>query len=307
MSRGARAVLLVVLLAGSAWADGGIFPRAAVVKPARTPDQRALVRFDGTSETLVVETTLQGEGKDFAWVLPLPAEPQIEASTTGLFPTLEVVCAPRVWTTTEAGWVFLLAPWPLLAYVAIRRGGWRGAVVSWLVICGIVAVVAVTVPSMQAGPSPSPTGVTVISRKGVGAFDTTVVASADAGALRRWLTENGYHVPDAADAIVAEYVRDGWVFVASKLTRDADDAEVRRVHPLAFTFPTREAVYPMRLTGALEESLALELYVLGDSRAEVDGLEVDCCTGSLEDDLDPDTRSDDAPRELRRRGLGARS
>src|SRR6185436_18744733 len=96
MTRSACAVLLAVALCGIARADGVVLPGVAVVKPVRTPDQRALVRFDGKTETLVIETTLQGEGRDFAWILPLPAVPTIEASTTGLFPTLVVMCAPEL-------------------------------------------------------------------------------------------------------------------------------------------------------------------------------------------------------------------
>src|SRR6187455_3040117 len=87
---------LLVALAATAWADGVVVPSRAVVGPVRTPDQRALLTFDGTTETLVVETTLQGDGREFAWIVPLPAVPKVEASTTGLFPTLEVLTSPRV-------------------------------------------------------------------------------------------------------------------------------------------------------------------------------------------------------------------
>lgn len=122
---------------------------------------------------------------------------------------------------------------------------------------------------------------TVLSHEKVGVFDTATLDAKDPAALRAWLDANGFRAPDGIDGVVAEYLREGWVFVASKVHRDADDAEVRRIHPLAFTFPAKDAVYPMRLTGAANESLALDLYVAGDRRAEAEGLVVEYC-GSTE-------------------------
>ena len=96
MRRLAEALLILLLFDSVARADGVVIPSRAVAEPVRTPDQRALVAFDGSTETLVVETTFEGAGRDFAWIVPLPAKPVVEESTTGLFPTLEVLSAPRV-------------------------------------------------------------------------------------------------------------------------------------------------------------------------------------------------------------------
>ena len=164
----------------------------------------------------------------------------------------------------------------------------------------------VVVPTMQERARPAPAGVDVLSRKSVGALDTVVLAASEPRSLRRWLEANDFHVPDSIEPVVADYVNEGWLFVASKLARESDDGDVRRVRPLAFTFPTAEAVYPMRLTGAVNESLALELFVLGASRADVAGLEVVCCTNSLESDLDTANDGWSTTTELRRRGLGAK-
>src|SRR5206468_3677415 len=97
--------LVLLLWAVSAWADGVVVSGRAVVKPARTPDQRALLAFDGKQETLVIETTVQGEGRDFAWIVPLPAFPKTEESTSGLFPSLESTCAARLLNHDDHLWI----------------------------------------------------------------------------------------------------------------------------------------------------------------------------------------------------------
>ena len=291
--------LVVLAAAAAASADGVVVPGVAIVKPARTPDQRALLRFDGTTETLVIETTVQGEGRDFGWIVPLPAAPKIEASTTGLFPTLSLMCAPEVIDERAAskgghdgfGWtIFLSLGLGLWASARWRRASpFVVAVLSVpvLALLGFGSCGSRGSMSLRAGGE-SPQAVTVLSRGQVGAFDTATLEVRDPTALRAWLDANGFRAPDGIDDVVAAYVKDGWVFVASKIRRDVDDAAVHRVHPLAFTFPSKEAVYPMRLTGAANDSVALELFVVGDKRAEVSGLRVERCDDELLVRLDPD-------------------
>jgi hypothetical protein len=50
---------------------------------------------------------------------------------------------------------------------------------------------------------------------------------------------------------------------------------VRRVHPLAFTFATKEAVYPMRLTLAANPECAVELFVSDTGTAAATGMDVE--------------------------------
>ena len=84
---------LLLLLAGwLAWptdarADGKVFSQVTAVKTT-TPDQRALLHFADGTETLVVETTFVGAGTNFAWVVPLPAAPEITAVPRTVFTNL---------------------------------------------------------------------------------------------------------------------------------------------------------------------------------------------------------------------------
>src|SRR5512137_938443 len=97
MKAKAFAVLFFCLLAipGRILADGCVIAPTAVAK-VQIPDQRALIHFANGTETLVIDTSFQGEGTNFAWIIPVPSVPQIEAATQGLFPTLQGLFAPKV-------------------------------------------------------------------------------------------------------------------------------------------------------------------------------------------------------------------
>jgi len=121
----------------------------------------------------------------------------------------------------------------------------------------------------------SSTGPVELRRERVGAFDVATIDPGDGSGLGRWLDEHGFVAPPAVDAVATDYARRGWVFVAASLTTDAASADVRRVHPLAFTFPAKEAVYPMRLTLAANPECAVELFVFHGGTAAASGMQVE--------------------------------
>jgi hypothetical protein len=85
----ARLLLLCLLSAAPAFADGMILPQAYAQK-IETPDQQALIHFANNVEHLVIETSLVGTGTNFAWILPLPAPPKIEPVSEYFFSSLEL-------------------------------------------------------------------------------------------------------------------------------------------------------------------------------------------------------------------------
>jgi hypothetical protein len=112
-------------------------------------------------------------------------------------------------------------------------------------------------------------GVEVIGRETIGGYDVATLGAGEAEALGPWLADNGYTVPRAADPILAEYVDEGWRFVAIRLAPEAEG----RLKPLVVSFDTDEVVYPMRLAQAGTEPVNLTLYTLADGPRSVDGLE----------------------------------
>ena len=128
-------------------ADGIVLPPLAA--PAVTmPDQRALLVWHEKEhqETLVIESRFIGPGHDFAWVVPLPSKPTIEAATPGTLPTLASLFRPRFVDLAGyvAFWVALLAPLALCFIFPSAERKFRlmfGGVLSISMILALIASV----------------------------------------------------------------------------------------------------------------------------------------------------------------------
>jgi hypothetical protein len=62
--------------------------------------------------------------------------------------------------------------------------------------------------------------VQVISREPVGPYDRAILQTDDVGALRDWLNENDFQIPDAIDKKLQPYIDAGEVFIVIKLLAD---------------------------------------------------------------------------------------
>lgn len=176
----------------------------------------------------------------------------------------------------------------LAAVALVRWSGFSPLTMLLLIALGML-MAGLLLPPMarsKAGPAASTTtasGVSILERSLVGEFETTTIAATDAAALFDWLIANGYRFGTNTQPVIRDYVREGWVFVAAKLRREliSPGIATNALHPLCFTFKADRAVYPLRLTGVDNGPLSLELYVFGDARARVPGLEIDYCQKAL--------------------------
>jgi len=276
---GVLAALLAITPA--ALADGKIFrTQTADLTNVPMPDQRAAICFDGTHETLVIESGFTGAPNSettgdihhgYAWVVPLPAVAEVSEATPGTFPSLRALFSPRVEQRSyvAAGFIGVLVLFVLL--VGVYVGRW-GCVV--LAIGGVLLVV-VSLPFLggaRATISVPTADVTVLSRTNLGMREVTqVTGSADA--LLNWLAAQGVAISPSVSRVVDDYARDGWVFAAITMQLDSDAAKTELSSPpLVFRFPTTQAIYPMRLTGAdAQIPLDVELFVFSNGTASADG------------------------------------
>jgi hypothetical protein len=329
--------LLALLLgligfANGALADGKVFPPTAYPVEVRIPDQRAILAWSNGVERLVIETRFTGAGTNFAWVVPLPSAPKVEAATRGLFPTLTHLLRPRVIHSVPAwwrlvmfasaiGWLVLTVrqsgkirwfDWvagiavgfavggeelallgiPVLSACMISVFGVRVKKLTFGEVLMVVLIhflaVALLLPALaKAKAKGGSDSVEVLDRQLAGVFETTTLTARDPGALRDWLNTNGYVLPKDVEPVIADYLRDGWVFVASKVRRDATSTEAGSLHPLSFTFAAKEPVYPLRLTGVGNGNLEVDLFVFGPERAKAPGFKVRDCRRPQSPPSDP--------------------
>ena len=276
-------LLLMFCLPPAVLADGMVIPTVAFPAKVTIPDQRALIHFTNGTERLVIETRFTGAGTNFAWVVPFPSQPVIEAATSGLFPTLDYLFRPQITHEVSRDYLAILAVIGLVIVFQIARK--RASLLFIFVVALLLTMLmAMMLPTLGAAKSKamasgsSSQTVDILDRKLVGIFETTTIASRDPAALENWLRENGFVVSSNTGPVIAGYLKDGWCFVAAKIRRDRPESETSTPHPLSFTFKTDKPVYPMRLTGVDNDRLKVELYVFGPARAEAPHFKVERCT-----------------------------
>lgn len=265
-------------------ADGKMYRTpTALAANVTMPDQRALLHFTNGTERLVIETRFTGAGTNFAWVVPLPSQPVVEAASTGLFPTLQYLFLPPITHQVPRyyGWILGAIGLLLVLRLLVRSGS---SAIFVLMLVFVLFMLAAILPSLSkatakgggTADAASPP-VFILDRQLVGVFETTTIASRDPKALQTWLSENGFVVPTNSEPVIESYVKDGWVFVAAKVRRDQAANHTSTPHPLSFTFKTERPVYPMRLTGVDNGPLRVELYIFADHRARAPLFRVERC------------------------------
>ena len=280
---------LALLAPTVALADGMVIPRRAFAIPD-IPEQRALIHYADGTETLVIETSFIGGGSNLAWVVPLPAAPKVEPASNGLFPTLQVIFSPKILLSVTPWWLALpIAAILFCLYKLVQRSG---LIFVALLLLLVLLLAPFFLPALSvsrtAGMSTSArASVRVLNRQRAGLFDTVTLRSTDPAALLHWLEENGFSAPTNIAPVLADYVRDGWVFTAARLDTKAEENSTQATHPLAFTFKTSQPVYPLRLTAKATTSCRVDLYVFGPGRASIPGFTVQRCERPTYDEAQP--------------------
>jgi hypothetical protein len=107
-------------------------------------------------------------------------------------------------------------------------------------------------------------GPDIVLQQTVGAFDITVLQGGTASEVMDWLAANEYEQDPDAEPILAEYLEEGYLFAAFKLTNGADLDEI---HPIVLLFDNDEACVPIRLTRiAAVENMEVRAFFLADAR-----------------------------------------
>ncbi len=177
------------------------------------------------------------------------------------------------------------SPWPLIALTLpmllavqrVRQGTENKWAVLWMFLI-VAALSSLLLPALStAGVSVASTGSVIIhGRQTVGSYETVVISAQKADELMDWLKSNSFAAPAEITPVVADYLKDGWVFAAARLARTEQKGS-SAIHPLMFTFPTKKPVYPMRLTGVGNGNLKVDLYVFGAQRAKAQNFTVSRC------------------------------
>ena len=220
------------------------------------------VESDG-SLVMSVRILYNGAAANFAWILPVPAVPQISLGTDALFSALDQATTPTFAVTgdrTEG----TCAPDPGCVYDGPSYSGG----------CGIGCSSPSSAAATDAGQSASDSAVAAsdsgpglhVEQMGtVGPFETVVLSGGTGSEVVTWLMSHGYTITAASAPLLDAYASQGSHFVALRLH---GDASVNQIQPITLTMTATSPCLPIRLTAlATAPDLPITAFFLGDGRA----------------------------------------
>jgi hypothetical protein len=216
-------IVLAALMPAFARADGGFFPLWGYAMTEY--EQLAFLDWDegAGAETLIIMPGFGGTARDFAWVVPVPAEPEVGIAPRAIFDDLFAVTSPEYRT---------------------RENSWDCEEETHYDSGAIVLA-----------------DVDVIRREVIGVYDVMVVRATDGAALVDSLAAWGFLPPGGNSQVadlVDDYVARGWAFVT--MTVDAasfhdaypnapyGDFVFGGLQPIQLSFAAAAPVYPLRLS-----------------------------------------------------------
>ena len=256
------------------FADGVYIP-AAKKKLPDIPVQRALVKYHGGIESIIVESTLDGEGGDYGWIVPVPNQPtKFEKVSPGLLKTMSLQIQPKIHHVEpqhrvpgiriESFFAILI----VLTCLCIMRWGVKGCLYAIPLFFFLVCMIPnfISYRSSSGSISIHNPSVKIASSEIVGDYEISVLEVRDSSALNNWLENNGFST-FAVDATktIDNYISNNWLFVVAKLKTITDG--LATPHPIMLEFETDKPVYPMKLTAIPGTSVYLELFIVGKGEA----------------------------------------
>jgi MYXO-CTERM domain-containing protein len=227
---------------GGTFCDGGPAPM-----PVEQTGETILFVFDGAyvEAHIQIQYDPNTEAEQFAWIVPVTALPEFSVGSQRLFGNLLGATVPAygLGNNNEP--------------CGFDTGGFDdgcdgsgGAADEGGVFFDL------------GGPPPKEPEVVLATT--VGAFEVFVLDGGSVDGVMQWLGDNGFQQDMAAAPILEEYLNEGHLFVAFRLTAQA---EVGEIHPIALRYAGTEPCVPIRLTRiAAQEDMEIRALFLADGR-----------------------------------------
>jgi hypothetical protein len=220
-----RFVIGLLAAVAAALADGGMVapPDVAIEEYG----QVAIIRYQDDTEQLAVASSFRSEATDFAWILPLPAEPVVDSFRLALLDELQYYCRP------------------------LYRSG-----------SGIGCASAVS----DLGQFSDSLGVEQLGQGVIGPYAYQVLKAALPETLAGYLRNQGYELPSNAASVFGHYTDKHWQFFVVGRLRDSVEFVSDRSVGIRLTFASDSAVYPLYISRLSSGYSGVALYVVADHR-----------------------------------------
>jgi hypothetical protein len=245
-----KKILLLIIFISLIWADGGMMPPQGDYE-IYSSDQVAIIKILPDSEELsiLVKAHYVNDYNGFAWVIPLPSQPQVSEVDIELFTNLAHLTAPLY-----AG------------------GGCSG---PFSIGSGLG-------DNKEYGED----YYNVVSYDTIGFLGTVLIHTNIAATLTTWLNDNNYVVNASAEIIFEDYIDRNWnyFFVARADTTWQGSYENVGIR---FKFSSDTLIYPMKISSISSlDSNALYLYVIGEHKMFFDDAELEYANKICQKELD---------------------
>ena len=242
----AASCLAAITATGGAVAFCGFYVAKADTKLFNKASKVVMMR-DGERTVITMANDYQGELKEFAIVVPVPVvleEGQIHVTNNALIDHLDAYTAPRL--------VEYFDDDPCQEEIivsAVRRFSPQAE--------ALADAVSVQEKSL---------GVTIEAEYTVGEYDIQILSATQSDGLATWLTENGYKIPDGAEATLGSYIKqDTKFFVAKVNLEEQSKTGLKYLRPLQVAFESPRFMLPIRL-GTVNADGKQELFVFALTR-----------------------------------------
>jgi len=234
-----KKLLLLAIFVNLFWADGGMMPPQGDYE-IYSSDQVAIIKvLPGAEElSILVKTYWVNDYNGFAWVIPLPCQPQVSEVDVALFTDLAHLTAPLYAGGGCSG--------------PFRSGG------AW-----------------ENGNEYGQDYYNIVSYDTIGFLGTVLIHTNTADSLITWLNNNDYIVIAGAEAMFEDYMNRNWnyFFIArSDTTQQSSNESVG----IRFKFPSDTLVYPMKISSISSlGSTSLYLYIVGEHKMFFDNADLE--------------------------------
>ena len=106
----------------------------------------------------------------------------------------------------------------------------------------------------------------VVAQVQLGPLEATTLTGGDLAGVRQWLDSHGYRLRPEVSAQLDPYLRQGWSFVAMRLTGEKPLSG--QIDPVKLQFASDRLVYPMRMSAAAKNPQRVVIYALGEHRMQ---------------------------------------
>lgn len=230
---------LSLCLVEDVWACGCV-ATTDVVTPTLQAGERILFAVKDGKVTAHVQIQYQGAAEDFAWLVPVPAVPEVRVGHDAVFAALEAETAPTFTVTRNPAF------------------------------CGGEASGCSDQDQANAGTFGGDAGIhlpppVVVRQATAGPYEYAVLRADDGAEMLGWLNRNGYVVPGGTDEAVAPYLRPGAFFLAVRLRAGESAGSIQ---PIVIEYASDFPMIPIVLTRvAAVNDMGILVWVLGRARA----------------------------------------